>query len=351
MKSKEDRSPQNYILKNEGLIAAVQMALWLGKPLLLTGAPGTGKTQLAFKIASMLAASSTNNPNCATFLDKPFVFNTKTTSTSTDLFYVYDAIRHFQSRYADQDHPLQPTTAHSFIRTQALGNAILQAFGADAIRNDAALAELTRLADFDRLIRPAPMSAVVLLDEIDKAPRDFPNDLLNEIDNMEFYIQELMNIHIKKPEDNHSQVLILMTSNFEKALPDAFLRRCLFYHIPFPEPAELVEIVSARITPYLSEIYQNNPQRLETISAHLAVNTTATIKEFNKIREVIKDKTPTTSELLEWVKMLEKNGFFDTELNFDQLDADQKKRLSLSFPALTKSEADQKRLLATYVKA
>jgi MoxR-like ATPase len=230
-----------------------------------------------------------------------------------------------------------------------MGNAILQSYGGEALRGHQLLNELTKLADFDRQIRPEPMSSVVLIDEIDKAPRDFPNDLLNELDNMEFYIHELMNLQVSKP-DNGTQVLIMMTSNFEKALPDAFLRRCLFYHIPFPDPTELIDIVTARIIPYLKDVYRNNPDKLVKVSQHLAANTNATITEFIKIREVIKDKAPTTSELLEWVKTLEKTGFFDKELHFDNLDAAQLQRLSQSFPALTKTEADQKRLIANYVR-
>ena len=349
MRSGVDRSPQNYILKNEGLISAVQMALWLEKPLLLTGAPGTGKTQLAFKVAHMLSQSSPVNKSAAPFIDKPFVFNTKTTSTSTDLFYSYDAIRHFQNRYVnDKVSDNGSNTAHQFIRAQALGNAILQSWGAEAIRNNADMADLAAFSGFERVIKPEPRRSVVLIDEIDKAPRDFPNDLLNQIENMEFHVHELMNKHVYKAQDNGTQVLVIMTSNFEKALPDAFLRRCLFYHIPFPEPAELIEIISARIGPYLDQVYQNDPDRLKSVKQHLAANTEATVQEFTKIRELIKDKTPTTSELLEWVKMLEKKDFYRDQVQFDHLDDTRRKILRLSLPTLTKSEADQKRLMEKY---
>jgi MoxR-like ATPase len=123
----------------------------------------------------------------------------------------------------------QPLTP--FIKLHALGKAILQAWGKDMIKANESLKDLQHLSEFDKL-ENEPRSSVVLIDEIDKAPRDFPNDLLFEIENTAFSINELMNKHIPRPESG-AQIVVIMTSNFEKNLPDAFLRRCLFYHIPF----------------------------------------------------------------------------------------------------------------------
>lgn len=216
IKTKATENPKDYVLNNEALETAIQMAIWLGKPLLLTGAPGTGKTQLAYKLADMLANEPhINADQCAPFIDKPFVFNTKTTSTATDLFYYYDAVRHFQKKYVDETgKPAEVATAHSFIRLNALGKAIIQAYGANAIATNKALQDLQKLEDFNS-IQLQPLSSVVLIDEIDKAPRDFPNDLLNEMENMEFYISELMNKKVPRPGTN-AQILVVMTSNFRK---------------------------------------------------------------------------------------------------------------------------------------
>src|SRR5215475_4516199 len=92
--------PQDYVIQNAELTEAVNMSIWLQKPLLLTGAPGTGKTQLAFKVAYDLASMTENGglDGFVPFVEEPFIFNTKTTSSASDLFYYYDAVGHFQSR-------------------------------------------------------------------------------------------------------------------------------------------------------------------------------------------------------------------------------------------------------------
>lgn len=377
IKTSADKDPKFYVLKDDGLQTAIQMAIWLGKPLLLTGAPGTGKTQLAFKVADMLASTSGNGlQNIPPFLPQPFVFNTKTTSTATDLFYYYDAVRHFQKRYVDDREDTQheavvfkkttitevvetktvsltsepagiASTAHPFIKLNALGMAILQAYGSDAILQTDELTDLRHLADFYKLEKAA-YSSVVLIDEIDKAPRDFPNDLLYEIENLNFYVSELMNKHIKKPASG-AQIVVIMTSNFEKNLPDAFLRRCLFYHIPSPKSTELINIVCTRIEPHITELYkEKNDEYFKMLMGHLNKNIEAVVSEFETIKTKIKDKQPATSELLEWVKGLEKLGFFKSEIDFAKLNENGKKILTNSLTILTKSKDDIESLKKYY---
>ena len=376
IRTKEDNSPKYYVLENKGLEVAVQMAIWLGKPLLLTGAPGTGKTQLAYKVADILASKDNiNSEKVCAFIKEPLVFNTKTTSASTDLFYYYDAVRHFQRRYVDDQDRLKisasvtqkikdsdqqdagtltikneasepAATAHSFIKLNALGKAILQAWGKDAIIANEKLCDLQWLAEFDEM-DSKPRSSVVLIDEIDKAPRDFPNDLLFEIENTAFSISELMNKNIPRPDTN-AQIVVIMTSNFEKNLPDAFLRRCLFYHIPFPGTDELMKIVSSRIQPHLQELYKADELQLNNVSTSINTNLNAVVKKFEEIRTAVKEKQPATAELLEWVKVLEKQGFFNAPVDFSNLTSGQKEIFRLSLPALAKSDEDLNMLKTKY---
>lgn len=337
--------PEDYVINDPALSEAVNMSIWLQKPLLLTGAPGTGKTQLAYKVAQELS-SATNQKGFANFLRTPFIFNTKTTSSASDLFYYYDAVGHFQKRNIISSSEKSSSgsdeiSPHAFIQLNALGEAILQSFGKTLLSNNRNLKELSRLNKFDTSIGDLPASSVVLIDEIDKAPRDFPNDLLNEIENYEFRIQEL-NKTIKKDrnQDPFPAIVVIMTSNFEKNLPDAFLRRCLFYHIPSPDNETLYKIVASRMTPYLKEMYTGEAMLTdEQISAKLK-QFNKTVDEFAILKEKFKDKKPATSELLEWIKVLELNNFFNGETDFRKLTDDQKTILRFSLPILAKTKDD-----------
>ena len=345
-----DLDPRNYVIDDKGLAKAVNMAIWLQKPLLVTGAPGTGKTQLAFKVAHELSQmNSTDLNGFAEFADTPVIFNTKTTSSATDLFYTYDAIGHFQKKHIDQDQAGQAANhAHSFIQLNALGKAILQTYGKKKILADDSLKELQYLKNFDT-IGDNPKSTVVLIDEIDKAPRDFPNDLLNEIEHYEFMINEMNNFKIRRAALNHDEdmarIVVIMTSNFEKNLPDAFLRRCLFYHIPSPTDEALYKIVCARMQPYLQVIYKNEPEgAVEKKFKNLQDNVSKVITEFQQYKEKMMEKPPSNAELLEWIKVLEIEGFFAEDVDFKKLSTNQKTILQYTLPIIAKSKDDKEKI-------
>src|ERR1700712_4699675 len=148
---------------DEGLIRAVEIAIALGKPLLVSGEPGTGKTKLADYVAMQLAAQTAGKEFA--FLDKPYIFNTKSTSVSTDLFYFYDAVSHFRSQHAD-------TSTEQFIELKPMGLAIAQTHGL----NSPGLAGISKIGNMSATyLQAIPRSSVVLIDEVDKAPREFPN--------------------------------------------------------------------------------------------------------------------------------------------------------------------------------
>lgn len=298
--------PENYVLTPE-LQRAVRVAVALRQPLLITGEPGTGKTQLAYKVAQDLSKRNEN------FLDEPLLFSTKSGAGARDLFYTYDAVRHFHDANIKNEQGLKPTS--HYIALQALGKAIA------LTRAD----EPDAQAYLPDALHGKPQGSVVLLDEIDKAPRDFPNDILLEIENYRFQIQETDTVIEKNPE---YPIIVILTSNSEKNLPDAFLRRCVFYHIPFPDQKQLLEIVKARLgedSTYAQEEF---------------------ISYFLDLRKRMTKKKPATSELIAWLRMLEIEGFItegDTP-DFDHLTDDQKDILRISYSILVKTKDDFKNL-------
>lgn len=268
-----------YILSG-ALERAVEIALHLNRPLLLCGEPGTGKTALAKHLA--LLYSTTGLPGHAPFHPAPLIFNTKTTSTATDLFYAYDALTRLRDAYNQEKKP-----AGHYIELRALGKAIAFQHGSKSEK----LTKLGSVRNFSNNngIPEKPTSTVVLIDEIDKAPRDFPNDILNEIEKMEFEIKEL-EAHVQ-PSETNAKTLVIMTSNNEKNLPDAFLRRCIFHYIEFPEPSLLQEIVKL----HFAEV-NSNGQLMGIIDT------------FNKLRALPLIKRPATAEFLDWLKLLQQKN-------------------------------------------
>jgi MoxR-like ATPase len=264
--------PARYVVE-EGLRQAAEVAFALRQPLLLMGEPGTGKTRFAQKLAWELAQK--NGP--FQFLEKPLVFHTKTSSAARDLFYTYDSLAHFQSaNIRRSDEQGGPNTA-DFITLQALGKAIAQTRPQQVIH-----------PELRKDLHEHPRSTVVLVDEIDKAPRDFPNDILNEIENQEFYIRELGNFHIQG--DNHTPIMVIMTSNSEKNLPDAFLRRCVFYHIPFPDHDGLLKIARSALGKAGDQLGADQLDQL--------------VKLFEDVRKKAARKAPGTAELLAWLRVV-----------------------------------------------
>ena len=208
---------------------AINVALALGRPLLISGEPGCGKTELGFSIARRLKIPSVH------------FFVAKSDSTARSLFYEYDTLARFQAAYGGSG---ANTDAGQYITFNALGRAILEAHGLGAVE------EIVKGTDF---IPPAEgASSVVVIDEIDKAPRDFPNDLLDELDRMQFRIPEFraakraVTETPSFPPSPDKFPIIVITSNNERQLPDAFLRRCVFRHIEFPD-VNLLEIVKKHL--------------------------------------------------------------------------------------------------------
>lgn len=228
-------------IADDALLADVNAAILLGRPLLVKGEPGTGKTLLATAIAESLG--------------KPLrVWSIKSTTKAMDGLYHYDVVQRLNdSRFGEGD----TKDLRRYIRLGMLG----QAFRADA-------------------------QEIVLIDEIDKADLEFPNDLLRELDEMAFHIPELDETVRAK-----HRPIVIITSNAEKELPDAFLRRCLFHYIAFPDKDRMKRIVDVHL-PELD---------LQLVEA--AFNKFYALRRQEGLR-----KKPSTSELVDWLTVLARMG-------------------------------------------
>lgn len=231
---------KDYVASEE-LMAAVDIAIALEKPLLIKGEPGTGKTMLAEAISQSMGKDL-------------YIWNIKSTTKAQDGLYVYDTIqRLYDSQFGEEG---VDDIAH-YIKLGKLG----EAFKADK-------------------------QVILLIDEIDKADLEFPNDLLWELDKMEFYIHETRET-IKAKE----RPIVIITSNAEKELPDAFLRRCIFHYITFPDRDQMTEIVHAHFENLEENVLKN------------ALDTFYWIRSIKDVR-----KKPSTSELIDWIRALTIGG-------------------------------------------
>ena len=229
-----------YVASSE-LMTAVNIAVTLRKPLLIKGEPGTGKTMLAQAVSDALGK-------------KLIIWNVKSTTKAQDGLYVYDVV---QRLYDSQ-------------------------FGSEGVDNIAKYIKLGKLGEAFN----SDEQVVLLIDEIDKADLEFPNDLLWELDQMEFYIPETRETIRAK-----QRPIVIITSNAEKELPDAFLRRCVFHYIEFPNQEQMEQIIRVHFGDLDKKLVQQ------------------TLAAFYWIRELRGlEKKPSTSELVDWLRALVAGG-------------------------------------------
>jgi MoxR-like ATPase len=234
-------------LTNDALESAVNCALALERPLLVKGEPGTGKTLLAEAIAEGLGMEIVR-------------WHVKSTTRAQDGAYVYDTVqRLYDSRFGDGD----VKDIRRYIKLGPLGKAF-----------------------------SSEKRVVLLIDEVDKADLEFPNDLLHELDRMRFFIPETGDEVVAK-----QRPVVVITSNNEKELPDAFLRRCVFHFIDFPDKALMQDIVRV-----------HHP-KLEESLAEQAIQTFYQIREMRRLR-----KRPSTSELIDWIAAMKAAGIKNVKL-------------------------------------
>ena len=231
---------RQYVASDE-LLSAVNIAVTLQKPLLIKGEPGTGKTMLAQAVSEALGK-------------RLIIWNVKSTTKAQDGLYVYDVV---QRLYDSQ-------------------------FGNEGVDNIAKYIKLGKLGEAFQ----SEEQVVLLIDEIDKADLEFPNDLLWELDQMEFYIPET-----KETIRAKQRPIVIITSNAEKELPDAFLRRCVFHYIEFPEQEQMEKIIRVHF------------DHLEDDLVRQALAAFYWVRELRGI-----EKKPSTSELVDWLRAMVAGG-------------------------------------------
>jgi MoxR-like ATPase len=297
------RTVEDSYIPSPELLAAINTALFLKRPLLISGEPGTGKTECAAFLARQLHRLYPDKFALPTAMR----FNTKSVSQSSDLFYQYDAVAHFGDK---ENKPKE-----AFVSLNALGTAILATHPQKQ--------EWTSFNNYstDVIRRQPPTGSVVLIDEIDKAPRDFPNDLLSELEKppFKFSVREL--VHANFVQNPEYPILVIITSNNEKGLPDAFLRRCVFHFIRFPEES-LLSIVTANL--------KAENQYIETA-----------IARFLELRKSNISKKPATSELIDWIACLQHKDLLNEKLTqWKEAEPEYREQVKTTLGILAKSKPD-----------
>ena len=261
------KNTENYIT-TEDLEMAVNAAINLEKPLLVKGEPGTGKTELAKQVAIKLGLTL-------------FEWNIKSTTKAHQGLYEYDAVSRLRdSQLGDK----KVNDIKNYIKKGTIWSAF-----------------------------SSKEKAVLLIDEIDKADIEFPNDLLHELDKMKFLVYETGEVISAK-----KRPIVIITSNNEKELPDAFLRRCFFHYIQFPDQETLSKIINVHFPDIKKNLLQS------------------ALEVFFDIREVpgLKKK-PSTSEILDWIKLL-----LAEDISVTDLKKEPKDMLPILYGALLKNEQD-----------
>ena len=230
----------HYVASDE-LMTAVNIAVTLQKPLLIKGEPGTGKTMLAQAVAEAMGK-------------RLIIWNVKSTTKAQDGLYVYDVV---QRLYDSQ-------------------------FGSEGVDNIAKYIKLGKLGEAFQ----SDEQVVLLIDEVDKADLEFPNDLLWELDQMEFYIPET-----KETIKAKQRPIVIITSNAEKELPDAFLRRCVFHYINFPDQDQMEEILRVHF---------------DKLDQKLISQALVAFYWLRDLRDI--EKKPSTSELVDWLRAMIAGG-------------------------------------------
>ena len=258
---------ESYVATDD-LQIAVNAAITLERPLLIKGEPGTGKTMLAMEVADALGM--------------PFYeWHIKSTTKASHGLYEYDAVSRLRDSQLGDD------------RVQDINNYIKRGMLWEAFASE--------------------KQAVLLIDEIDKADIEFPNDLLRELDRMEFYVYET-----KETVQAVNRPVVIITSNNEKELPDAFLRRCFFHYIRFPDEETMEQIIGVHFPDIKKRLLKE------------AMEVFFSIRDVNGIK-----KKPSTSELLDWIKLL-----LAEDIDPEALRGDSTKAIPQLHGALLKNEQD-----------
>ena len=258
----------DHYVATDDLMTAVNAAITLERPLLIKGEPGTGKTLLAMEVAGAL--------------DMPFYeWHIKSTTKASHGLYEYDAVSRLRDSQLGDD------------RVQDINNYIKRGMLWEAFISE--------------------KQAVLLIDEIDKADIEFPNDLLRELDRMEFYVYET-----RETVKADNRPVVIITSNNEKELPDAFLRRCFFHYIRFPDEETMEKIIAVHFPEIKKRLLKE------------AMDVFFTIRDVNGVK-----KKPSTSELLDWIKLL-----LAEDIDPEALRGDATKAIPKLHGALLKNEQD-----------